>query len=188
MSDVGVALGAAFGASILTTIGSRWIVGVQTKKAAEQQQVRSKHEAAQARVADERSLRDAKRERLRGDLVAISLAADTIHHVGMELVTLFRGETEESRDERLNETLKTATENLAAPMMRLRLEEGTQPLLDSFQSIRSLWFLYADWDVPRAKESGDYQEAIDTITKISAQSSSVLVEAKSQLDALSQPM
>src|SRR5438093_1070854 len=57
-ADVATVLGSAFTAAILTTFASRWIAGFQARKYAAQEDLRRTHETEQARLADQRSLRD----------------------------------------------------------------------------------------------------------------------------------
>ena len=141
-SEVATALGAAFVASILTTVGSRWIAGFQAKKSGEQEQLRRDHERDQARLADERTLRDAKRERLRGDYAAIAFAAESLRGAAKQLVMLLAGDRPEDRDGRLQQQLQDATADLGRASTRLRLEEGTEPVIEAYQRVRSLWFTY----------------------------------------------
>lgn len=81
-----------------------------------------------ARRADERTLRDPKRERLRGDYVAVAWAAENVGSAAKQLVMLLAGDTPEARGERIPTQLEDAHADLGRAMIRLRLEEGTQSL------------------------------------------------------------
>lgn len=182
-SDVATALGAAFVASILTIIGARWVAGFQAKKTAEQERERREHERGQARVADERSLRDAKRERLRVDYVSITYAAEGIRSAAKQLMLLERGDTPEAREERLRAQLDEATEDLGRATVRLKLEDGTQHLLDAYQRVRAHWFTY-QYQVPEADLRHDHREASDTLLNIEAEVEGIIARARADLEAL----
>jgi hypothetical protein len=139
-SEVATALGSAFVASILTTIGSRWIAGFQANKSGHQEQLRRDHEREQGRLGDERSLRDAKRERLRADYVAVTFAADNFLSASKQLIVLWAGDTPEDRRGRIEKQLNDATEDLGRATIRLKLEEGTQSIIDAYERVRSLSF------------------------------------------------
>ncbi len=161
-SEVATALGSAFVASILTTIGSRWIAGFQAKKSGHQEQLRRDHEREQARLADERSLRDAKRERLRGDYVALTFAADNFLSASKQLAMLWAGDTPEARAERIQAQPEEATADLGRATIRLRLEEGTQSIVEAYQRVRGLWFTY-QYQVPEADRRHDHREVGETL-------------------------
>jgi hypothetical protein len=78
-------------------LGSRWIAGFQAGGDARQRELDRDLAREQARLADERSLRDAKRERLRRDCEDLSFAAMEIQGSAVELGVLWRGDTEEAR-------------------------------------------------------------------------------------------
>jgi hypothetical protein len=185
-SEVATALGAAFVASVLTTIGSRWIAGFQSKNAAAQEQLRRDHERLEARVADERSLRDAKRERLRGDYVAISFAAENIIGASMQLVTMFAGDTAEARAERVQAQLEDATADLGRALTRLKLEEA-QAIVDAYQRVRALWFTY-QYQAAEADARHDHTEVSETLQKMQAEVGSIITSAKADLDRLGKPI
>ncbi len=187
-SEVATALGSAFVASILTTVGSRWIAGFQSKKASERESLRRDHEREQARLADERSLRDGKRERLRGDYFAIAYAADTIASVAKELGVLWGGDTEDARNDRLNKRLQDATEELGRAILRLRLEEGTQPMVDSFRRLRAAWFQYSDYELPRLSRDHNYEDITDVLTRIETEVQAIVGSAKADLERLGKPI
>jgi DNA-directed RNA polymerase beta subunit len=188
-SDVAIALGSAFVASILTTIGARWIAGYQAKRTREEEQRRREHEREQARLAHARELRDSKRERLRRDYEDVAFAADTIAGVAKELGLLLRDETVDDRNARLNRRLEAATGDLARPILRLRLEEGTGPMIERYQALRSTWFRYADYELPRVeREQRGYGEIAETLREIEAAIAAILDKAKADLDELSKPL
>jgi hypothetical protein len=152
----------AFVASVLTIIGSRWVVGVQMKKAGQQQRVRIEAEREEGRRADERSLRDAKRERLRGDYVAVAWAAENFGSAAKQLGMLWAGDTPEARNQRIQEQLNDANTDLGRAMLRLRMEEGTQPIVDAYQRVRGNWFQY-EWQVPEADRSHDHTKVAELL-------------------------
>lgn len=187
-TDVASVIGAAFGASILTTVGSRWVAGYQAKKAAEQRQLDRDHDRDQARLADARSLRDAKRERLRGDYFAVAYAADTLGGVAKELSVRWSGETEDARNERLNKQLADATDELGRAMLRLRLEEGTQPMVESFQRLRAAWFTYSDYEVRRFPRDHSFAALAGALSTIGSEVDGIIAMARADLDALGKPV
>jgi hypothetical protein len=177
-SDVATALGAAFVASILTITGSLLVARYQARRAADQ-----------GRLADQRLLRDAKRERLRRDYEDVAFAADTIRGAANELSALFRGDTVDERNERINRRLADATEELARPILRLRLEVGTEPIIEHYQALRAAWFEYTDYWLPRLEgKDRVYGEIATVLGRISASVSAILDKAKADLDALSRPI
>lgn len=186
-ADVVTPLAAAFVASILTMIGSRWIAGYQSDKAAAQEKLRREHESAQAKLADQRSLRDGKRERLRADYVVVAYAADSILGASKELGVLWAEETVESRDERLNKLLTKATDDLRRATVRMKLEEGTKPLIDAYERVRGHWFQY-QWQVPEATRSNDHSQVLATLLAIESEVQGIIATAKAHLDALSNPI
>ena len=188
-SDVATALGAAFVASILTITGSLLVARYQARRAAEQEKLRRQYEREGSRHADERSLRDAKRERLRRDYEDVAFAADTIRGAANELLALFRGDTVDERNERINRRLADATEELARPILRLRLEVGTEPIIEHYQALRAAWFEYSDYWLPRLeREQRQHGEIATLLERISANVNAILDKAKADLDALSKPI
>jgi hypothetical protein len=186
-SEVATALGAAFVASILTTVGSRWIAGFQAKKAAGVDKIRRDHEREQARLADARSLRDDKRERLQIDYVAVAFAAENILSVSKQLALLEAGDTLEEREKRLRAQLEEATDDLGRATIRLKLEEGTQHLLDAYQRVRSLWFTY-QYQAPIADRDHDHLEVAETMQRLEAEVEGIIARARADLDALGKPI
>jgi hypothetical protein len=85
----------------------------------------------QARLGDERSLRDAKRERLRVDYVALTFAADNFLSASKQLIVIWAGDTPEERQGRIEKQLNEATQDLGRATIRLKLEEGTQSIIDA---------------------------------------------------------
>ncbi|MEX0983664.1 MAG: hypothetical protein WD096_01285 [Actinomycetota bacterium] len=184
-ADVYTPLAAAFVASILTSVGSRWIAGVQAKKAGVQQQVRIDADHAEARRQDERNLRDAKRERLRGDFVAVAWAAENVGSAAKQLGMLLAGDTPEARDERIQKQLEDAHVDLGRAMIRLRLEEGAQPIVDAYQRVRGNWFQY-QWQVPEADRNQDHSEVLKLLLAMEADVEGIVTTAKADLDRLGQ--
>jgi hypothetical protein len=112
--------------------------GLQAKKAGEQERARIKADREEARRADERSLRDAKQEGLRGDYIAVSFAAENLRGASSQLMVLWAGDTREARAERIQRQLEEATADLYRAIIRLRLEEGTRAIVDAYQRVRTL--------------------------------------------------
>src|SRR4029450_6423088 len=73
-------------ASVLTTIGLRWIAGYEAKRTAEEASRQRDHDRELSQLADERSLRDAKRERLRRDYEDLAFAATEIQGSTLQLL------------------------------------------------------------------------------------------------------
>jgi hypothetical protein len=186
-SEVVTPLVSAFIASVLTIIGSRWVVGVQMKKAGEQQRIRIEAEREEARRADERSLRDGKRERRRGDYVAVAWAGENFKSAAMQLAMLFAGDTPEARGERVQKQLEDAHADLGRAMVRLRLEEGTQPIVDAYQRVRGNWFQY-QWQAPEADRNHDHTQVAATMSAMQADAESIVSMAKADLDRLGEPI
>jgi hypothetical protein len=172
---------------LLTTIGSRWIVGVQAKRQAGRDKEREQHERNLARLADERTLRDAKQERLRRDYVDLGYAAQTIRDVAVGLMVLFAGETEEGRAKRLNDRLEEATGELGRAVIRLQLESGTRPLLDAYDPLRSKWYEYSYY-VEAAERTHDHSNAAEAIAIIESEVKDIIAMARTDLDALAKPI
>jgi hypothetical protein len=168
-------------------IGARLIAGVQATKAAAQEDLRRAHERDQARLADQRALRDAKRERLRDDYVAIAYAADNGLSVSKQLMLLLAGDTPEARQRRLSAQLEEATDNLGRAAIRLKLEQGTQHVLEAYNGVRALWFTY-QYQVTDAERRRDYRETGETLGKIEGKVRGLIDGAKADLDRLGEPI
>jgi hypothetical protein len=184
-SDVATALGAAFIASVLTTIGSRWIAGFQAKRTSEEASRQRDHDRELSRLADERSLRDAKRERLRGDYEDLAFAATEIQGATAQLAMLWRGDTEEARDARVNERLEDATKDLSRAALRLRLE-GDEDLVARYQAVRSLWWEYT-YLLAANDDHQRFGKISDTLTELGARVEAILEQTRTTLDDLSRP-
>jgi hypothetical protein len=182
-SDVATALGAAFVASILTIIGSLLVARFQARKAAVQEELRRTHEREQARLADERALRDAKRERLRVDYVALTFAADNFLSASKQLVILWAGDTEEARGQRIQDQLESATENIGRAMIRLTLEEGTQHIVDTYRRTRGLWFQFQD-ESREADRIHDHTKPAATLQAMETDVQGIITAARADLDQL----
>jgi hypothetical protein len=188
-SDVALALGSAFVASILTTLGALSVASFQAKRHSEEEERRREHEHHLARLADERSLRDAKRERLRTDYEDVAFAADTIQGATGALAILLRGDTVDARNERLNRTLEEATGNLTRPILRLRLDDGAAPIVSLYHDLRAAWWRYAESELPRVeRDHRGYDDLIKTLEEIGSLVTAILDKAKADLDALSKPL
>lgn len=185
-SDVATALGAAFVASVLTTIGSRWIAGFQAKRTAEEASHQRDHDRELSRLADERSLRDAKRERLRRDYEDLAFAATEIQGSTVQLAMLWRGDTEEARNARVNERLDEATKDLGRAILRLRLE-GDEDLVTRYQAVRALWWEYTD--LLAAKDDRKrFGKISETLTKLEPTVEAILGRTRTTLNELSRPL
>ena len=164
-------------------IGSLLVARFQARKVAVLEDQRRAHERAQARLVDERSLRDAKRERLRVDYVALTFAADNFLSASKQLITLWAGDTEEERGLRIHAQLEGATEDIVRAMIRLKLEEGTQSITDAYLRVRGLWFDY-QVQVPDADRKHDHSEVATTLGKMEAEVEHIIVAARADLDRL----
>jgi hypothetical protein len=181
-----LSVGSIFVAAILTALGSRWITGVQADREARERELDRNLQREQARLADERSLRDDKRERLRRDYEDLTFAATEIQGSAVELGVLWRGDTEEARNARVNDRLNEATKDLGRAILRLRLE-GDEALVTRYQDVRSLWWEYADLlvatDDPRR-----FGKIADTLTKLNPAVDAILEQTRKTLDDLSRPV
>lgn len=83
-------------------------------------------------LKDQRSLRDAKRERLRVNFETVLMAARTIGYAALRRRYLLEGETTESRDKATLSALQEALANIDRVRVRLVLETGTEPVLAAF--------------------------------------------------------
>lgn len=182
-SDVAVPLAAAFVASILTTVGSPWIAGFQSKKAAETERARIEAAREEARRADERSLRDGKRERLRVDYVAIAWAAENFSSAAKRLMLLLAGDTPEARGQRIQEQLEDANADLGRAIVRLRLEGGTEPLVEAYRRVRGDWFQY-QYEAGEADRKNDHSKVAELLQSMETDAQGIIATAHSDLDQL----
>jgi hypothetical protein len=185
VTDAQTALLSAFAAAILTALASRWIAGFQANRDAKQRELDRDLQREQARLADERSLRDAKRERLRRDYEDLSFAATEIEGATLELAMLWRGDTEEARNARVNNRLSEATNDLGRAILRLRLE-GDEDLVARYQAIRSLWWEYTA--LLASDEPGKYGKIAETLEKLNPAVDAILQQTRKTLDDLSRPV
>lgn len=183
MSDAQAVLLAAFAAAILTAVGSRLVAGYQTKRDAQQRKIDRDLQREESRRVDERNLRDAKRERLRGDYVAVTFAADNFLGASKQLGLLLAGDTPEARAERIQTQLEAATADLGRAMVRLRLEGGTQPVVDAYKRVQGHWFQY-QWQVPDADLRHDHSQVLSTLQQMEAEVEGIVAGAKTDLDRL----
>src|SRR4051794_35406516 len=121
-------LGAAFGASILTTIGTRWIAGFQAKATASLEAERLNNERERDRLADERRIREERRDRLREDYVRVVQASMTMQEVADDLLFLDGQELQTERFRGLDRLLGEAKADLDRSVVRLMLESEAQPV------------------------------------------------------------
>jgi hypothetical protein len=157
------------------------------KKTGEQQEARLAAEREESRRADERSLRDGQRERLRGDYAAVAWAAENFSSAAKQLGLLLAGDTPEARNRRIHEQLNDANADLGRAMVRLRMEEGTQPIVDAYQRVRGNWFQY-EWQVPEADRSHDHSEVLRLLTGMEVDAEGIITTARAHLDRLEQPL
>jgi hypothetical protein len=180
-----LSVGSIFVAAILTAFGSRWITGVQADREARERELDRDLQREQARLVDERSLRDAKRERLRRDYEDLAFAATEIQGATLELAMLWRGDTEEARNARVNERLNEATKDMGRAILRLRLE-GEEDLVARYQAIRSLWWEYTE--LLTSEDRRKYGKISETLTKLEPAVEAILQKTKSTLEDLSRPL
>jgi hypothetical protein len=185
MTDAQTAVLSVFAAAILTALGSRWIAGFQAERDATQRELDHNLERDQARVADERALRDAKRERLRRDYEDLAFAATEIRGSTAQLAMLWAGDTEEARNARVNERLEEAERDMGRAILRLRLE-GEEDLVARYQEIRSLWWEYTY--LLTSEEHKKYGKISETLTKLEPAVEAILQKTRSTLEDLSRPL
>ena len=175
-AETATVLAAALSASLLTLLGSFLVADFQAKRTVEA-----------ARVADARSLRDAKRERLRGDYVPVAYAADAILSASKQLGVLWAGDTIEDRNARLETQLADATDDLRLAVIHLRLETDTQSIIDAYERVRGHWF-QLEWQVPEADRQHDHSQVLATLTALEADVEGIIILARSQLHDMGKPI
>lgn len=176
------ALSAAFLAAILTAVGAGLVARFQAKRDAKQRELDRAFQKEEAQRADERSLRDAKRERIRRDYEDIAFAATEIQGATVQISFLDAGDTEDARNARVNDRLNEATKGLGRAILRLQLE-GVEELVQSYQEVRTLWYDFTS-DLAQKKYGG----VAETLTKMQAAVESILKKTRADLDALSKPI
>lgn len=186
-SDVVTPLIAALVASLVTILGSLAVTSLQADRADKREQARQAHEREEARSAYKRSLQDGQRERLRGDYAAMLNAADNFLWASMQLTALWAGDTPEARDERIERILTEATKDLALAGVRVRLEEGTTAIVDSFKRVRGLWFNFP-YQAAEGDQKRDHSEAAATLRSLQLEVERIEATARSHLDRLSRPI
>jgi hypothetical protein len=182
VTEAQTALSAAFLAAILTAVGAGLVARFQAKRDAKQRELDRTFQKEESRRADERSLRDAKRERIRRDYEDVSFAATELQAATLQISLLEAGDTEEDRDKRVNDRLFEATKGLGRATLRLELE-GVEELVKSLQEVRTLWFDFIS-DLNQKK----YGDVARTLTKMQAAVASILDKTRADLDALSKPI
>jgi hypothetical protein len=80
-----------------------------------------------------------------------------------------------------------ATKDLGRATIRLKLEEGTQPLIDSYHRVQGLWFTYQA-QVPEADRRHDHKEVAETLQKLEYEVEGIIAMAKADLDSLGKPI
>ncbi len=180
------ALLAAFSAAILTAIGAGLIARFQARKDAEERVLDRDFEREQARLEDERRLRDAKRERLRLVYEDISFAATEIQGATVQLGIVLAGDSQEAVNELVNERLSDATKDLGRAIVRLRIE-GEQELADAYGKVRGLWYDYTSQyaEVLAHRSSG---AILETLTAMQSAVDAILDKARADMAELSRPI
>jgi hypothetical protein len=184
MTDAQTTILSVFAAAILTAAGARWVANFQSDRDAKQRELDRQIQRDESRRADERSLRDSRRERLRRDYEDLVFAASEIQGATAQLALLEGGDSVENRNARVNERLADATADLGRAIVRLRLE-GIQELVDTYREIQELWFEYADFVAKGYKGADDIAV---TLRRLDAAVETILDRTKADLDALSQPL
>jgi hypothetical protein len=105
----------------------------------------------------------------------------------MQLVTLWNGDTPEARVDRIKSQLEEATADLGRATIRLRLEEGTQPIVDAYKRVQVLWYEY-QYKAPEADLRHDHAEVAQTLREMEAEVEDIITMAKSDLDRLETPI
>jgi hypothetical protein len=177
-AEVWMVLAAAFGAAILTAIGTRWIAGFQAKKEAEREQ-----------MADLRHLRDEKRERLRNDYVILVQAALAMKAVAQEM--LFLSGTKELREawiDGFDNKLGSSKEDLDRAAIRLTLETGTEDVQYAYSEIQGVFRAYGSALLHEERAAGGElaPRSSDLLRQLSDLIDSMVAQSKAHLEALSQ--
>jgi hypothetical protein len=100
---------------------------------------------------------------------------------------LVAGDTPEARGQRIQDQLADANTDLGRAMVRLRLEEGTQPIVDAYARVRGNWFQY-QWEVPEADRVHDHSKVAELLRSMEADAKAILTTAKADLDHLGTPI
>jgi len=180
------ALLAAFSAAILTAIGAGLIARFQARKDAEQRALDRDFEGEQARLEDERRLRDAKRERLRLVYEDVTFAAIEIQNATVQLGVIWGGDTQEEMNERVNARLDEATKDLGRAIVRLRIE-GEETLADTYAALRGLWFQYTS-EYAEVLGGRGRGRIIETLAQMQAAVDGILDKVKTDMAKLSAPI
>jgi hypothetical protein len=187
-AEVWTAIGAAFGASILTTIGTRWIAEFQAKRAADQEEARRAHELQRDRREDERRTRDAKRERLREDYVQLISAGLKMDEVAAELLFVDDEDLSTERWARLDRALSKAKEDLDRAVVRVMLESEAAAALESYTEIKATFRLYGIALVHETRSPQDPQQSMGHLTRMRSLLDQLKSRAREHLDSLAKPI
>jgi hypothetical protein len=182
MTNGSLVLVSALSAAALTGAVSYVVVKVQMWNESKERKLDRASQQEEARRADERNLRDARRERIRRDYEDVSFAATEMQGATVQISWLDAGDTEEARNARVNDRLKEATKDLGRAILRLQLE-GVEELVESYQEVRTLWYDFTS-DLAQKK----YGDVSKTLTKMQATVTSILDKTRADLGDLSKPI
>jgi hypothetical protein len=101
-----------------------------------------RHQLHQDVLKDARTLRDAKRARLRDTCEIVLHSADAMRRAAGRLSFLLSEETEESRDAELRNLFAVATEGLDRAGIRLLLDPEGAPVYAAFEEVRDAWIRF----------------------------------------------
>lgn len=134
-------------------------------------------------MAYQRSVHDAKVERIRSRFVEIAYAAQVFKDAGKRMDVLWAGETVEERDAEINAQVQEATTNLGRALTSLRLEFGVEHVLDRFEETRRAFVGVQVITQANARRPGTYEigKLIKTLNELESGTKALLSQAKDYL-------
>lgn len=102
----------------------------------EREEFAHKRQIEREQIAHARALNDEKRERLRSAYKVILNAAEEYQAVLQQLNFVIEGETEETRNQRLNASLHKALEGINAAMIEITVEDVGEEVKTIFSDMR----------------------------------------------------
>jgi hypothetical protein len=172
-AEVVVALVAALGAAILTSLGGFAVASFNARRAAERD-----------RRDDERRIRDSKRERLREDYVHLIRAGLTMDEVAAELLFVDEGKLSTERFARLDRALSKAKDDLDRSVARVMLESEASPVLETYEDIKAQFEHYGIALVHEERSPQDPQRSMGHLTQMRADVDQLKTRAREHLDSL----
>lgn len=138
--------------------------------------------------AFKRSLRMARAERLRGQYVTLAGAVMAFADVAQQMMILWKGDTVEGRDARLNDLLEKKLGSVAAAIECLELEMDTEEVLGLFREANGLFAQYQHMvqSIEADQQAFKTQEVYGGLEQLRAQMRSVIEGARRHLVRLEQ--